>query len=72
MRIYKVIWQEPDMGVLQSWHASKREAEKALRHQQQELGDMGGGNGWIDAVDIPTTRAGLLNWLNTCFTTDNG
>jgi hypothetical protein len=28
--------------------------------------------GEIEAVDIPTTRNGLVEWLNLHFTTDNG
>jgi len=71
MKVYRVDFQDAGEGCLVSWHASRREAEKYLHAQQRERGEAQGPE-TVRAVEIPTTRADLIGWLNRNLTTDNG
>lgn len=74
MKIYRCDFAEGgnDRGNLVSWHPSKQEADKNLRKLQKERGEDADGPEGVEAVEIPTDKAGLLGWLNQHFTTDNG
>lgn len=73
MKVYKISYHHPDIGCQLAWAASQREAKKALREiiagydnpQDAEPGN-------IEQVDIPTDKAGLIDWLNRWVDTDNG
>jgi hypothetical protein len=72
MKLYRLYWQDMNNGTLQSWHPSKRDAEKAHTKELRESSKAAAGPSGIDAIDIPTDKAGLLVWLNTYFVSDNG
>lgn len=70
MKIYRCTIYDAHEGAMLSWHASRREAEQALRSEQRERDEPVVGS--VDAIDFPTDRAGLLSWLNAHFDRDNG
>lgn len=70
MVVYKAAYSDSDMGVMLSWHPSKEAASKAIEAAKKE--DRFEQAYQIEKHNIPATRAGLLKWLNTHFTTDNG
>lgn len=72
MRIYKVVARDPDDGVCLSWHPSKDAAEKALREWRKERNQPSDGPESVDVIDINPTRTGIIQWLNSNFTRDNG
>lgn len=72
MKIYRVAFQERDLGCLLSWHSSRAAAKAALRRLRSEHGERAIGPDFIDPVEIPTDKPGLLRWLNFSVTTDNG
>lgn len=71
MRVWRCAFHDPELGQLLSWHGSKGEASLALRAQQRERGEAQGVEA-VEAIEIPTTKAGLLAWLNRNVKTDNG
>ncbi len=71
MRLYRCNSYEKDAGTVVSWHGSKAEAERELRHFQKERGSEAVGPESIEPTDIPTDKAGLLHWLNVNFNRDN-
>jgi hypothetical protein len=71
VKVYRLTFHAADEGAMLSWHSSKRDAERALRERRQEFGEAQGPDD-IEAIDIPTDRAGLLTWLNREVTLDNG
>lgn len=82
MRVYRVSWWHPWNGSQLSWAPSKREAQSHLRQamrslheEEKEAGPDGNYSGepcGIEQLDIPTDKAGLIDWLNRQFTSDNG
>lgn len=51
-----------------SWQGTKSEASAKRRELREE--DCGAI--FTEAVDVPVDKSGLLTWLNTNVTTDNG
>lgn len=73
MKVYRADWQGPD-GCFMVWAASKREAV----HLQREAVTNASANGdhaaagAVRRVDMPSTRAALISWLNRNCNSDNG
>lgn len=73
MKIYRCDFYDPDEGACVSWHASEAEALGELRRQQRARGtSRATGPEGVTRQIIPTDRAGLIDWLNSHFTRDNG
>ena len=72
MKVYRCTRHDADLGALLSWHTRKETALRYLLHHQRERGAAAMGPEGVDSLDIPTTRTGLVAWLNDHFTTDNG
>jgi hypothetical protein len=74
MKIYRVNIDTADHGCLVSWHPSKRAADTYIRQwfEDNGEGDPDPRVNLIQQIDIPTDKAGLINWLNVYFTSDNG
>lgn len=72
MKVYRCMKNDAGLGTLLSWHASKREADAELRRHQKERNDQACGPESVESVDVPTDRAGLLQWLNSRVNVDNG
>lgn len=77
MRVYKASHRCMNLGTVISWHPNKKvangylqEAKKAREECEPENTDFEPAE--VEPVDIPTNKAGLLQWLNTNFVTDNG
>lgn len=68
MKLWKSYYHDPDHGIVVRWFSTRREAE---RHQREIAKDEDAAPGNIEAVNVPTDKAGLLNWLNIWVTTDN-
>lgn len=72
MKLYRVNLGDRDIGRLVEWFGNKVDAERRLRHWQRENGtDNGGFPESIEAVSVPTDKAGLIRWLNANLGTDN-
>jgi hypothetical protein len=71
VKLYKTMFHDMDHGLMVSWHASADAAKKALRKRQAER-DQPQGVEAVEPVMVPTTKAGLLEWLNAHVTGDNG
>lgn len=74
MKLYKVNWSDESIGSMQRWFPSKAAANKGIKEIKAEYED---DKDWthmlyVTAVEIPTTKAGLIKWLNESFSTDNG
>ena len=55
MKLYSVTWSESEpTAQSREWFGSRRSAEKCEREN----------DGRIEQIDVPTTRAGLLSFLN--------
>ena len=72
MKVYKATLYNVDMGAMLQWFSNKREADKAVREHVAQLDSDPVGPCDVQTVEIATDRAGLLRWLNTHFTTNNG
>lgn len=69
VKLWRATTRDPHEGTVYAWARSARDAAKAKQQMQQ--------NGFqnpigLEPVEIPTTKAGLVEWLNLNFTTDNG
>jgi hypothetical protein len=71
MKVYRTRFHDKDEGTILSWHASKREAEAALRELQAGRGQPQGVED-VQPVNIRTDRAGLLCFLAIHCNRDNG
>ncbi len=72
MKIYRRRFYDADEGLLLAWHSSKKSAERELRAMQKKRGVEAMGPEGVSEIEIPTSKIGLLNWLNAYFVTDNG
>ena len=68
MRLYRRTYSDPDHGTCLSWHRSEADAKQAARIDRLEIGR----HSSIEPVDVPTTKAGLLRWLNDNLDRANG
>lgn len=68
MKIWRCSYDgDPEFGSVQSWHRSKREAMAARANLFDDVDCVA-----VEVINIPTSKAGLIDWLNHYFTTDNG
>lgn len=74
MKVYRCNFYDDanGLGQLVSWHPSRREAERALAGQRRDRGRSACGPEGVEAVEIPTDRKGLIEWLNQNLSSDNG
>ena len=73
MKLYRCDFTGISLGVCVSWHTTKAKAEKKLReHRRDNRGDGPIGVECVTAVNVPTTKAELVSWLNAHLNTDNG
>jgi hypothetical protein len=72
MRFYRLNHGDANLGNAVTWFASERAAKQELA-RLRETGELDTSYpSSIDLVNIPTDKAGLLDWLNANLTTDNG
>ncbi len=71
MKIYRCAFHDASLGLMLTWHSSRRQAEHELRRLQSQR-DAPSGVEAVELVEIPTDRNGLLSWLNRNFGSDNG
>ncbi len=72
MRVWKAYWDDVSLGSMQSWHPSKNDARSAFATKKRDGDHSGADSGGYELIEIPTDKAGLINWLNRNFNTDNG
>ena len=81
MRVYKVHWEDPTLGMLLMWTATHARAKQLLAENKAAIAKAYPGlgreyekgyNSGIELVDVPTTRKALIDWLNEHCTEDNG
>lgn len=70
MKVYELAHMDASEGACLSWHASKNAVAHALADIRKEHGR--DTPFVVTPHDIPTDRDGLISWLNTHVTTDNG
>lgn len=71
MRVWKATFDDPDMGIMVCWGATRRLAEAQA---ESLLGVVPGepiGEIDVEPVDIPTDKGGLIEWLNLHFDREN-
>jgi len=67
MIIYRTFQTDPVEGQLYDWFEYRREAKKHLEYMEDDVAPYG-----VEAIEIECTKAGVLNWLNLHFKSDNG
>lgn len=67
MRIFKLEYYDPDEGKCCQWFASEKAASTPMDDLREKGSEM-----HLQAVNIPTTKAELVYWLNIYLTRDNG
>jgi hypothetical protein len=72
MKIYKCVFCDAMNGSCVSWHPNKRGADAELTALRLGRGEGAAGPEGVSLVDVPTDKRGLIEWLNTNLTTDNG
>ena len=74
MKLWRCTVYSVDDGTCLSWHASKREADIRLRVEKQfdKKGTHKDDFDRVEPVDVPTKKAGLIEWLNSNLDRDNG
>lgn len=69
MQIYRVEVDDSVHGTLLYWAGSRKEAEA---HGRDRIGDPNVITYRVYAQEFPTTKRGMIEWLNDHFTSDNG
>lgn len=69
MKLWRAYTIDPHDGTIYRWAGDAKAACEARRELERDGYTNPTG---IEAVDIPTSKAGLIGWLNDNFTTDNG
>lgn len=70
MKLYQVHYIDPDHGTCYEWFGQKRAAcKRSLEITDQYNGEV---TVTVGLTEIPTDKAGLVEWLNHHFNTDNG
>jgi hypothetical protein len=60
MKLYRVMWADPQLGTMQIWERTKADAERRAK----ELCKTDNASPIIQGEDIPTDKRGLQMWLN--------
>jgi hypothetical protein len=71
MKLYRIQFQSADEGLILGWASSKIEAARKRRELRRDFGEAQGLD-VIEAIEMPTDKAGLIRWLNANLTRDNG
>ena len=72
MKVYRVTLYDQAAGAILSWHSTKKQAMAALKAGIAERGEPKTVLDGVELLDIPTSKGGLLGWLNSHFKSDNG
>lgn len=64
--LHRVCWQCRDHGNRQEWFTTWNQAMRFAR--REKIAD----EAMFGTVEIPVGKRGLVGWLNTHFSTDNG
>lgn len=67
MKIWRAWTIHPHDGTLYVWASSERAVRALARNEWSTQAPLN-----IEHVEIPTDKAGLIEWLNSNFNTDNG
>lgn len=67
MKIWKAWTMHPQDGYVQVWASSERNVRQLARNEWSTQASI-----TVEPVEIPTNKAGLIDWLNENFGTDNG
>lgn len=67
MKMYKVTVSEPDEGHCVTWFSSETKAKQFALGRADE-----GGNPLVQAIEFPSGKKAIIDWLNTNFNRDNG
>jgi hypothetical protein len=68
-RVWRVAHSTTQEGMLIEWYASEREADQAIRTKCDADPSACVSK---ECIIIPSSRRGLVRWLNAWFDTDNG
>ena len=66
MKIWKAELRDVDDGNMQVWDTSERGVRKLAMNEWSVKPTA------VKQIEIPTTKAGLVEWLNANFSRDNG
>jgi hypothetical protein len=76
MKIYRLRTHHPHIGHELSWYSNKRDAWRDysnwVKAEEEVNGESEHLTGEVELMEVPTTKAGLIDWLNTFLKTDNG
>lgn len=72
MKIIRVMFYDAHEGRVLSWFGNKKAANAWFKEQQKDRGEPPLGPEGVDEIEIPTSKEGLLKWLNDNFNRDNG
>lgn len=67
MKVWKAWTTHPHDGYLQVWASSERAVRTLARNEWSTQASL-----HVEQIEIPTNKAGLIEWLNSNFNTDNG
>ena len=71
MKLYRTIFTDRAEGTILSWHSSRVAANKAVKQRGKDYGAPETAP-TITEVDVPTNKAGLIDWLNRHYDRANG
>lgn len=71
MKIWQAYYHDAEAGLELFWTSSEREARRWVAERRRTNGPEEGPAG-VEAHEIKPTKAGITDWLNDHFTTDNG
>lgn len=73
MNLHRIQYGRLGHGAVVEWYGTKRDAAKTLARRKREglITDVSIPT-FNEAVEVPTTKEGLLAWLNRNLTSDNG
>lgn len=72
MKVYRCDFYDQDEGATVSWHSNKKEAEDRLKQLQLDRGATAQGPEGVAAIEIPSGKRDLIDWLNENLNRDNG
>ena len=70
MNVFRIQWWDLADGNCYAWAATKGEVHQQKQRIRAHTGRKPEFD--VEVVEIPTTKAELVAWLNAHFTTDNG
>lgn len=67
MKIWRAWTSHPQDGYVQVWESSERKVRQLARNAWSTQASI-----HVEQIEIPTAKAGLIDWLNENCSTDNG